>query len=120
MQGDAKARQRRIGQQLAGIGLDPAAHAHGNLPAGAVAQAPDILPALAAHQHQAIVPRQVLRRVRRAAPAQVIRRGAQHAPVDGETACHQRGIVERPDADGQVEAGADEVEHVVVQVHADR
>ncbi len=48
--------------------------------------------------------------------AQIFRGRAQQPPIVGELAGHQRRIVERADAHRQIEAGADQIHHAVVQM----
>ncbi len=62
---------------------------------------------------------EVLRRLRPAMLRQVVRRGAQQAMVVCQLARDQRGIGQRADADGEVEAAADQIEHMVGQADAE-
>ena len=119
MQRDAQPGHHRVAQQLALVALEAALHPLRDLAALAVAEAPDVLPALAADQQQAVVRCQVGRRARRAVPPQVVRRCAQHAPVGRQLARDQAGIAQRADADAQVETGADQIQDLVVEVHAE-
>ena len=67
------------------------------------------------HDHQAVMVAQGLRALRRAVSFEIGRCGAHDAPVDGEPACHQRGIVQIGDADGDVESFLHEIDDIVRQ-----
>src|SRR5204863_8554322 len=109
---DARALRRDLRQQIAVIGMQSSRDTHAALRARAVAEAPDVARAYIL-VGEAIVLRQVLRRLRRTALGEILRRCARHEPRLAELARDQVIRARRPDADGEVEAFLDEVDHAV-------
>src|SRR5258708_2713775 len=113
---DARASRGGLREQIAVIGMQAAGNAHRVLRAGAIAKAPD-MPRADVFVGEAVVPRQLFRGLRRAMLRQILRRGARHEPRLAELARHQIVRAGRADADRQIEALLDQIDHAIGERH---
>ncbi len=113
-QTDADARQHELADELAGIGAHVAVRMKLRF-AGRSFEPPH----LGRVGGEAVVGFEVDEVYRRAVPLEVRGRSADDARVGGDTAGDERGVFQLADADGEVEAFADDIDERVADMHVE-